>query len=167
MVGFLKPIVHQPSALIWRLMCGATLWWILTEGSTSSWLIGVPSVIISVLISFQLSPAGQYRIHFLALPSFMLFFLLTSLVAGFDIARRTLKPTLAVGSQWVMFETSLKGLPRWLFMSSLSLMPGTLSVNSEEKGLLIHSLDDSETTLTALKKLENKIIRLFVQREAG
>lgn len=165
MANVLKPMLTQPSAVICRLVCGALLWWILTEGDASSWLIGLPTVVLATVISFQLSPAGCYRLNFFALPSFMLFFLSTSLVAGVDIARRTLNPTLAVGSQWVVFETSLNGLPRWLFMASLSLMPGTLSVSSEEEGLLIHSLDDSDTTRAALKKLEANIIHLFVQRE--
>ena len=159
-------IISQPFALAWRLAFGCLLWWILTEGSSSSWLIGIPTVLIAVLVSFHLTPQNPYRLRFIALPSFIVFFIATSLIAGFDIAKRTLHRDLPVGSQWVIFETRLDGLPRWLFMSCLSLMPGTLSVSSEAYGLVIHSLDDKASTLSALKKLEDKLIALFKKRES-
>lgn len=165
-MGLYNQIIAQPLALCWRLVLGCLLWWILTEGSPSSWLIGIPTVLMAVLVSFHLTPHNPYQLRLIALPNFIVFFIATSLIAGFDIAKRTLRRDLPVGSQWVIYETRLDGLPRWLFMSCLSLMPGTLSVSSEGFGLVIHSLDDKATTLSGLKKLEDKLIALFRKQES-
>lgn len=166
MARLIHNIMTQPSALVWRLAFATLLWWILTEGNASSWMIGLPSVCLAVILSFQLSPAGVYQIRLVALPGFLVYFFYTSLTAGMDIARRTLSRPLRIGSNWVKYETTLSGLPRWLFMSSLSLMPGTLSVNLENQRLLIHSLDNQDTTLASLHQLERNINALFVKRES-
>ncbi len=164
MVTLYKQMVAQPIALIWRVSLGVLLWWILTEGSPSSWLIGIPTVLVAVLVSFKLTPENPYQMRLAALPRFIGFFIATSLIAGIDIAKRTLNRRLPLGSQWVIYHTALDGLPKWLFMCTLSLMPGTLSVSSEAYGLLIHSLDDKDKTTAELNKLEQKINALFTQR---
>ncbi len=165
MAGLYSRIKAQPLALCLRLVLGALLWWVLTEGSVSSWLIGLPTILVAVLVSFQLTPYNPYTIRLVALPGFLFYFIKTSLVAGLDIAKRTLNPNLPVGSQWVTYTTKLEGLPRWLFMSSLSLMPGTLSVSSETQALVIHSLDDPQKTRDELHKLERQLIDLFTHKE--
>ncbi|WP_052063816.1 Na+/H+ antiporter subunit E [Nitrincola sp. A-D6] len=159
-------IRNNPMALFWRLILAGGFWWALTEGDPSSWMIGLPAVVLGVSVSFCLSTPGNHRFWLPALPRFLLYFLTTSLIAGIDIARRTLSPRLPLVSIMLPFETSLEGLPRWLLMSSLSLMPGTLSVRSGSDGLLIHSLDAADITHKSLRQLESHIARLLPARES-
>ncbi|MFN3880169.1 MAG: Na+/H+ antiporter subunit E [Nitrincola lacisaponensis] len=158
-------LAAHPAALGWRTFCAVAFWWVLTGGEPGSWLIGIPAVALAVIISFQLTPSSKHRLRLLELPGFLFYFLWTSLIAGIDIARRTLHPSLPLKSHYVTYHTQLQGLPRWLFMSSLSLMPGTLSVSSEADGLLIHSLDDAETTHHSLQQLEGQISRLLISEK--
>ncbi|WP_417581996.1 Na+/H+ antiporter subunit E [Nitrincola sp.] len=161
----INSILNKPMALLWRLILAAGFWWALTSGDSGSWIIGLPAILLGVYVSFFLSTPGTHRFWLPALPGFLLYFLTTSLIAGLDIARRTLSPRLPLMSIMVPFETSLQGLPRWLLMSSLSLMPGTLSVRSGAEGLLIHSLDSADITRKSLRQLESHIARLLPARE--
>jgi multicomponent Na+:H+ antiporter subunit E len=167
MAKVIHSVINNPMSLLWRLLLAAGFWWALTGGDSGSWVIGFPAILMGVYVSFCLSTPGTHRLWLPALPRFLLYFLTTSLIAGLDIARRTLSPGMPLISIMVPFETSLQGLPRWLLMSSLSLMPGTLSVRSESDGLLIHSLDSADITRKSLRKLESHIARLLPVREAG
>lgn len=165
MAKVINSVINDPMSLLWRLILAASFWWALTGGDSTSWIIGLPAILLGVYVSFLLSSPSEYRLWLPALPGFLLYFISTSLVAGLDIARRTLSPRLPLMSNMVAFETPLQGLPRWLLMSSLSLMPGTLSVRSESDGLLIHSLDSADTTHKSLRQLENHIARLLPARK--
>lgn len=165
MAKVINSVFGNPISLLWRLVLAAGFWWALTGGDSGSWIIGLPAILLAVYVSFFLSTPGTHRLWLPALPKFLLFFLTTSLIAGLDIARRTLSPRLPLMSIMVPFETSLQGLPRWLLMSSLSLMPGTLSVRSDSDGLLIHSLDSADITRKSLQQLENHIARLLPARK--
>ena len=161
----INSILKKPMALLGRLVLAGGFWWALTDGDADSWMIGLPAILLGVYVSFFLSTPGTHRFWLPALPGFLLYFLTTSLIAGIDIAKRTLSPRLPLISVMLPFDTSLQGLPRWLLMSSLSLMPGTLSVNSGPEGLLIHSLDSADITRKSLRQLESHIARLLPARE--
>jgi multicomponent Na+:H+ antiporter subunit E len=167
MTKVISSVISDPMALLWRLLLAAGFWWTLTGGDSGSWIIGLPAILLGVYISFSLSTPGIHRLCLPALPGFLVYYFSTSLIAGLDIARRILSPRLPLASTMLSFETSLEGLPRWLFISSLSLMPGSLGVRSGADGLLIHSLDSADTTRKSLRKLESHIIRLLPAREVG
>lgn len=166
MAKVINSVMNNPMSMLWRLFLAGGFWWALTGGDSGSWIIGAPAILAAVYVSFCLSTPGNHRLWLPALPGFLLYFLFTSLIAGLDIARRTLSPRLPLISIMVPFETSLQGLPRWLLMSSLSLMPGTLSVRSGSDGLLVHSLDSADTTRKSLRQLEGHIARLLPVQES-
>ncbi|EXJ10111.1 MULTISPECIES: Na+/H+ antiporter subunit E [Nitrincola] len=150
-----------PSSFIVRSLVGGLFWWIISEGDASSWMIGLPSVLICSLVSLRVYPPSPYRIHPLGLLRFAGYFLYASLIAGIDIARRTLDRRLPVCSCMTDFTTQLTGLPLWLFMITMSLLPGTLSVRTTQKGLKIHCLDTPDKIQPELLRLENHIARAF------
>ncbi|WP_162301221.1 Na+/H+ antiporter subunit E [Nitrincola tibetensis] len=151
---------NLPTLMVRSLM-GGLFWWILSEGDPSSWVIGLPSVLICSLISLRVYPPSPYRINPIGLLRFAGYFMYASLIAGIDIARRTLDRRLPVCSCMTDFTTQLTGLPLWLFMITMSLLPGTLSVRTTQNGLKIHCLDTPENIQPELIRLENYIARVF------
>lgn len=149
------------SAGLQRTLICAAFWWILTEGAPNSWLLGLPAAITGAVLSLHLTPPCVQPCRWWALPGFLLYFLRTSVVAGLDVARRTLSPSLPVHSCMTHIETPLRGIPLWLMMTCLSLLPGTLSVSIKGDTLRIHSLDLPERALPGVKELERQIERLL------
>lgn len=139
-------------------------WWILAEGDPSSWVIGVPTVALAVWAARQYatedaSPPVRYQ----ALPGFALYFMMRSLLAGVDVARRTLAPSLPIAPRLQSVHTTLPdGLPRVLLVAVLSLMPGSLGVSLHENEIELHVLDARTDVIADVRRTEARIARLFV-----
>ena len=83
-----------------------------------------------------------------ATPLFMLrylgVFLLALLHANIDMARRVLSPSLPINPAMVEVETQLKSsLGKLILANSITLTPGTLTVDVVGERLLVHWVDSS------------------------
>ncbi|SFX59995.1 Na+/H+ antiporter subunit E [Marinospirillum alkaliphilum] len=129
-------------SLLLRLVLAATVWWLISEGRNDSWVLGAPAVLLAVWLSHHLHPQPGRRLSLVGLLAFWWFFTRQSLLAGLDVARRTLSPELPIQPGAISVPLYLpSGAPRWLLAMTLSLLPGTLSVRFEKDRLLLHCLD--------------------------
>lgn len=149
------------STLMMRCALGGVFWWIISEADPASWVIGLPSVLICSVISLRFYPPSPYRVSPVGLVRFLGYFVWASLIAGVDIAKRTLDRRLPLCSRMTTFSTELTGLPLWLFMITMSLLPGTLTIKITQHGLKIHCLDAPEKIHPELIRLESHIARVF------
>lgn len=145
-----------------RLFLLAGLWLVLTNGSPGAWGFGLAVVVLVWLMSRRLFPPGEYHLQPLQLPLFLGWFLGRSLVAGWDVSRRLLAPTLVIapGERTVPL-TLPQGSPQWLLANLLSLMPGTLSVEIQGQALLLHCLDTRQDVHADVAAAERRVARLF------
>lgn len=138
------------------------VWWVLTLGDTSGLVFGGGVSVIVATLSIRLFPPSGYRLRPFGLLLFFRYFLSRSVVAGLDVARRVLSPTLPVNPGEVTLSLRLpEGSPRWLLANTLSLMPGTLSVLLDGDQLTLHCLDISEPVEPDLREAERQIARAF------
>lgn len=145
-----------------RLLVASLLWWILTEGAEGSWYLGAPAVVLATAASLRWSGTSHYRVRLLGLLRFSTRFLASSLAAGFDVARRALAPSLPLDPALVSVRTQLPpGPPRWLLATTLSLVPGSLTVTASGDRLLLHSLDRALDIEAEVRGLERAIAALF------
>jgi len=159
-------IPGKRSRLFMRIMFRALLlapaWWALTEGDASSWLFGIPVLVSAALASTALAPAQRVRWRFKGFVAFAGFFLLASLRSGIDVARRALHPRLPIDPAFVRFEFRLPKGPAQVFLvNTISLLPGTLSVELQETSALIHVLDERLPFARTLRNLEGRVAELF------
>lgn len=158
----------------------ALLWVILTNGRVDSLIIGVPAIIASawVFARLQRTPSiagatGQagmrveaptaYVMRYRALPAFVGHFLLRSVIAGVDVARRTLSPRLDLSPDIIDVQTALpSGAPRLLLAATLSLVPGSLFVELHGDRITMHVLDRHADARRQLVSMEQQIAKLFV-----
>lgn len=143
-----------------RAVLFALLWWILTDGATGSWLVGVPVILFSTLVSMVLLPPFPWSLTGIA--RFIPFFLWHSLRGGVDVARRALHPRLPIlptlfDHQWRLSP----GLPRVFMANTVSLLPGTLSAELDEECLHVHVLDETGAFTEELKVLEKQVAGVF------
>jgi multicomponent Na+:H+ antiporter subunit E len=147
----LQPWRELLQAATWRaslvralLLAGG--WWALTEGDAAGFLFGVPLVVAATVASLALRPvpsggSGSWRP--VALLRLARVFLAGSLRGGWDVARRALSPGLPLAPALVDHAMRLPpGPAQNLFMSMLSLMPGTLSADVHGPHVAVHVLVD-------------------------
>lgn len=149
-----------PSRFILRLGACLLLWWVLTGGQPSSWVIGLPTIALALWVMGATSQACPWRISFAGLFYFIPYFLLQSVRGGSDVARRAFSPALPLDPRIIDFPLNLPpGTPQIFFLNSVSLLPGTLSADLCGTTLKVHVLDHKVDP--QLDHLETRVARLF------
>lgn len=137
-------------------------WWALTEGDPDGTVFGLIASLLVALLSLRFFPAPSPRPRLFAALAFSGYFVLRSVAAGVDVARRLLSPHLPIKPGYVTYTTSLPaGSPRWLLANTLSLLPGTLSVTLRGCELELHCLDTDTSVREDVARTELRIARMF------
>jgi len=143
-----------------RFVLFALIWWILTNGAIGSWPFGLPVVIFATLASVMLMPPLSWSLRGMVL--FIPYFIWHSIRGGVDVAKRAMHPHLPISPGLFEYRFRLPpGLPRVFMANTVSLLPGTLSVELEEEILRIHVLDETGAIDEQLKVLENRLADIF------
>ncbi len=145
-----------------RLLILSVIWWALTLGDSRGLPMAFVVIVLVTAVSMRLFPPSSYRLHPVALFRFFGFFLIRSVVAGIDVARRLLSPSLPVDPAEISVVLRLPaGGPRALLANVLSLMPGTLSVSLDGDRILVHCLDRQMPVESDLRHTEARIAAVF------
>lgn len=143
-----------------RFVLFVLMWWVLTDGAMDSWQIGLPVVLIATLVSVMLMPPLSWSLRGMFL--FIPYFLWHSLRGGVDVARRALHPQLPISPGLFDYRFRLPpGMPRVFMANTVSLLPGTLSVELDEDILRVHVLDETGAINEELNMLENRLADIF------
>lgn len=84
------------------------------------------------------------------------------IVANLLVTYRILHPRLPISPRLLRFHTSLRGeLPHLLLAQSITLTPGTITVDLDHGELVIHALFDSHDQSLAEGAMEQRIAAVF------
>lgn len=149
-------------SIIARAAMFGTLWWILTAGEHNGWGVGGVTIVLAMAVSLMMSPLGAHRFSIMRLPGFLAFFLFQSIIGGLQVAAIAIRPRLDL--QPAMLEIHLR-LPeeaaRVFLVSTLNLLPGTLSAGLDANRLLLHVLDRRRPIEQEVRQAEARVARLF------
>lgn len=127
--------------LFWALL----LLWILLTGSVAIEELAsgvVVALVVSLFSAPYLSILDGLRYQPMALLSafsYLGYFLVALVRANFDLARRVLSPSLPINPAIIEVETRLTSqLGRILLANSITLTPGTLTVDLMQQKILVH-----------------------------
>ncbi len=136
------------------------IWWVLADGVTSSWWIGVPAVLLAVTTSVMLlPPASMVWSGFLR---FVPFFLMRSLLGGVDVAWRAFHPGMPIAPDLIEYSVRLPpGLSQVFMANTVNLLPGTLSAVLDRSILKVHVLDRRKDIQAELEAVEQSVARMF------
>jgi multicomponent Na+:H+ antiporter subunit E len=99
---------------------------------------------------------------------FVGFFLRHSALGGWDVARRVMWPQLTIDPGFVSYRTSLPdGAERNLFLSVISLLPGTLTAQFDGDAVRVHAIDVESDLEAELVLLEHRIAGMFAGTRNG
>jgi len=153
-------VTFRWSRFILRLGGCLLLWWVLTGGRPSSWIIGVPTIALALWVMSSAPQSPTWQISFVGLIRFIPYFLLQSVRGGIDVAHRAYSMSLPLDPQIIDFPLNLPaGRAQIFFLNSVSLLPGTLSANLVGTTLKVHVLDHKVDP--RLNQLEFQVARLF------
>lgn len=143
-----------------RIALFAALWWVLTDGVVSSWLIGVPTALLAAWLSRSLWADPPLSVSGVA--RFVPYFAWQSLVGATDVARRALQPRMPLYPGLVRHRLRLPpGVSRVSLANVVSMLPGTLSADIEGDELVIHALDARSDLHAMVVDLEPRIAAVF------
>jgi multicomponent Na+:H+ antiporter subunit E len=149
-------------ALILRGLGFAALWWVLAEGRTEAWWLGLAATAAATAASVAVLPPRRGAFHLPAAAGFVGYFLWQSVRGGAQVAAMALRPRLDLRPALVELPLALPpGAPRVLITAALGLMPGTVGVRLEGERLRVHVLDERLPVMEEARKLEARIARLF------
>lgn len=138
----------------------AFIWWVLTDGNTGSLPAGLPFAAAAAVIWCYLSRPVPFRIGALAL--FFVLFVWQSLQAGIDVALRVMRLSLPIDPAIISIPLRLPEGPSRVFLAdTLTLMPGTLTVQIGGDFVEIHVLDEKGPVLERTRLLENRVAAIF------
>ena len=143
-----------------RVTLYTIIWLVLTDGAMESWPVGIPVILFSTLVSVILLPPLSFSLY--GIFRFIPYFLWYSLRGGLDVALRAIQIPLAISPGLVDYPFRLPpGLPRVFMANTVSLLPGTLSVELYDEVLHVHVLDKTGAINEELNLLENRLADLF------
>ncbi len=149
-------------AVVQRAALLAALWWALTGGGVQAWLVGAPLVTAGVAASLALQGAEPWRLQPLAALRALAWFGWHSLLAGWTVALRALRPRPDLAPGFITLRPRLRDpAARVLLANALSLMPGTLSVELRGDDLELHLLDCTAPIEPELRALEARIAAML------
>lgn len=157
-----RTVKERAAEMLLSVMLLAGLWWVLTNGSIASWLIGVPALAGAGWASQRLSGPSSTRISLRGLVRFVPFFFWRSLRGGVDVVLRTLSPVMRIQPGFIRYRTGLKApAARTFFVNCVSLLPGTLAADLQAEWLEVHVINGESAPNADLARLERVVAGLF------
>lgn len=142
------------------------LWLLLSQGDLASWAIGVPFMLIALILTRQLkkstSTPHKVKLSPVGLVVFVFYFIAESIRGAWQVSRLVLFQRLRLNSIFHRYQMRLQNdAARKFFIGSISLLPGTLSADSDKDTICIHILDRNNNVVNDIKRLEAKVAALF------
>jgi multicomponent Na+:H+ antiporter subunit E len=130
------------SAAASRAVLFFAFWLAISGWKAADLPVGLAAVAGATSVSLALLPAKGVWLRLGALTRLAISFFRGSVVSGFDVARRALRPELGLRPGFVTAPLRLPpGNARNAFSALASLMSGTLPVGMDADSLVIHGLD--------------------------
>ncbi len=138
--------------------------WLLLAGTDPQELIvgGITALLLSLQFSSKAKIFAEVNISFRSFYFLILYifiFLIALIKSNLDVARRVLDPKLPINPGIVKVKTKLSSkLGRIMLANSITLTPGTLTVETKDENYYIHWID---VTSPDINSATEAIVRKF------
>lgn len=139
-------------------------WFLLTEGAMQDAWLGLTIALLATASSFLVLPPGAVAsLRLIGVLRYLGYFAIQSIRGGVDVSLRALRPSMPLNPGFLSLDIDIEpeGL-RILFAWTVSLLPGTASVNLDGHHLDVHVLFKDESAELELERLET-VVRGLVQ----
>ena len=133
--------------------------WLLLNASLSQTVIIsglIATIVITLVFSVRFSVFSEMKLNPKAIGAFIIFFFVFTgelIKANVDVALRVLSPVIPINPGIVEIKTNLKtDIGRLFLANSITLTPGTLTVDIKGDRLFIHWIDVTSKDIEATTK---------------
>ncbi len=147
------------------------LWLLLAGTDTQELILGAGvSLLISLLFYKRLSLYGEFRVSlkaFIYTIMYIFVFLAALVRSNLDVAFRVIQPVIPINPGIVHVKTKLKSpLARLILANSITLTPGTLTIETSGEDFYIHwiniqTADETGATEAIVKNFEKYLEVIF------
>src|SRR6056297_1385421 len=149
--------------VVWILINNSFRWEIISIGLALSLVISlIFGTYLRIFDELKLTPASLgYTLIYLIV------FLIELIKSNLDVARRVLTPSLPINPGIVKTKTILKSkMGRMILANSITLTPGTLTVDIKDDTLYIHWIDVccediDKATNAIVEKFEKHLVKIY------
>ena len=150
--------------------------WLLLSGhydafhiSLGVFSVGLVKVLNHGLHRVRLYPGDIHRdLNFIRLFVYIFWLVKEIILAAIQVARYVLDPRMPVDPSFLMFHADLPNASSQVVLAnSITLTPGTLTVDITEGVFLVHSLSDASSTSLIDGTMPGKVAELFEGDESG
>lgn len=157
--GPLRPLWLR---ILQRIFILSIVWWVISDRESASWIMGIPAIALAIFVAMVLPPPEQCKWRIRGALRFIPIFFVRSLRGGVDVAIRALHPRMPLYPGLVHYSLRLKHRSAQIFLvNTVSLMPGTLSVELEEDCLTLQALDIHSPIEKEIREMETLIAAIF------
>ena len=139
------------------------IWCIFDGVKPMSLVAGAITATLVTWSSLRLFPASTTRIRILPFLTLALHFMRSSIVAALEVAKYAFRPQPGLNPGFVTYDCGIPaGTKRDLYLSMVSLMPGSLPVDVDENGrVMMHCLDINQPIVEQMADNEARLIRTW------
>jgi multicomponent Na+:H+ antiporter subunit E len=156
----------------WQLLCMTlvlSIAWLLWSGIYKPLLLGLGAV--SVVITLIFAVRMKFFDHAeglghmaLRLPGYWLWLLKEILVSSIHVSRMVLSPSLSIQPRTVkILSEPGEELPQVILGNSITLSPGTITIDIDEKAVLVHCISEAGAKDMESGELLRRINKLMVR----
>ena len=145
---------------------GLFLVWLLLSASLNLFHIGLGLLVAGGVAWFNTErPASRFPIIRLRIVWYFFWLVGRILRSGFHLAYLILHPALPINPTLIRYRTGLQedaGIV--LLANSITLTPGTITVEVNSQELVIHAMDDNSAQDVTSHRLERQVAGLFTEK---
>ena len=141
--------------------------WLLMSGlyKTLILIFGLCSVFLVAFFIQRMSDKDGYKINInmTVINSFNYFcwFLVEVVKSNWAVAKILTSKKILINQYFIETSVSQESdLAKVIFANSITLTPGTVTVETEDKRFLVHILNKVETTISDLQNMNNKVTKI-------
>ena len=150
------------STLIFKTCAYFLIWLLLSEGRQ----LGIGILIASGVASFNTERSSTHSsIRGLRMAWYFPWLVGRVLQSGFHLSVLILHPALPIDPKMIRHRTKLQDDGSIVLLgNSITLTPGTITVEVESQDLVVHAMDDSSADDVTSRRMEQQIDGLFIVR---
>ena len=138
--------------------------WLLMSGLYKTLIIifGAVSVVLVMFFIQRMAENDGYEIKshltFFKTLKYFGWLFIEVVKSNWEVSKILLSQTIQVNQKFIETPASQKSdLAKVLFANSITLTPGTVTVETEDKGFIVHALNVTDTSLDELKSMNEKV----------
>jgi multicomponent Na+:H+ antiporter subunit E len=146
-----------------RFVIFVVIWCIFDGIKPISLVAGAITAGLVTWSSLQLFPASTTRVRIFPFLALALHFMWSSIVAALEVAKYAFRRQPGLNPGFITYDCDVPaGTKRDLYLSMVSLMPGSLPVDVDENGrVIIHCLDINQPIAKQMADEEARLIRTW------